>query len=153
MLKSLFLIILLVPICLSGWAMAEEQTQPLDVSSLDLVKNLSSKLAIKPEQAAGAAGAIFGLAKTKLSPEDFGKVSASVPGMDMLLKAAPVLDSGAGALAQLTSGTSGLASLAGSFQKLGLSPDMIAKCVPEILSFVNTKGGSAVSGLLGNVLK
>src|SRR5690349_22928188 len=46
-----------------------------------LVSELSKELASTPEQAAGAAGALFGLAKTRLKPEEFSQVSKAVPGM------------------------------------------------------------------------
>ena len=57
--------------------------------SPELVGNLTKKPSITPEQAPGGSGAIFGLAKTKLKPEDFAKVAGAVPGMDGLLGAAP----------------------------------------------------------------
>ena len=152
MLKFLLIITILLPICISGWVQAEDQ--PQNVNDLELVKNLSGKLAIKPEQAAGAAGSIFGFAKTKLSAEDFGKVSNSVPGMDQLLKAAPVMNSPATSmLSQVAPSAVGISSLAGSFEKLGLKPDMIGKFTPEILSFVQTKGGDSTKNILSNVLK
>jgi hypothetical protein len=47
----------------------------------------------------------------------------------------------------------GLASLAGPFSQLGMSPDMIGKIVPSILGFVGGKGGSGVQSLLAGVLK
>ena len=151
--KTIVLFVAAVFCFVLPFAAAQDQTQAQSVNDLDLVKSLTGKLGVKPEQAAGAAGAIFGLAKSKLSPEDFGKVSGSVPGMDLLLKAAPVLDSNAGGLAGLAGGAAGSASLAGSFQKLGLSPDMVTKFVPEVLTFVEGKGGAETKELLGNVLK
>ncbi len=157
MLKFLLVITIVLSICISGWVLAQNQSQSQpqspSVNDLELVKNLTGKLDIKPEQAAGAAGSIFGFAKTKLSAEDFGKVSNSVPGMDQLLKAAPVMDSKTSGLSQLAGNSSGLASLTGSFQKLGLSPDMVGKAVPEVLSFVQAKGGDSTKNILSSVLK
>src|SRR4051794_23957152 len=75
-------------------------------SSPELVGALSKELSATPEQAAGAAGALFGVAKSRLKPEEFSQVSKSVPGMSSLLKAAPAM----GAV-----GTSGMLSqMAGS---------------------------------------
>ncbi len=122
-------------------------------ANAELVGQLTDQLKISPQQAEGAAGALFGLAKTKLSPADFGKVSASVPGMDGLLKAAPALDAKAGALAALGGQAGGLASLAGSFSKLGLKPEMALKTAPILTDFVGQKGGAEVAGLLAGVLK
>jgi hypothetical protein len=98
------------------------------------------------QQAEGAAGAIFGLAKSRLSPADFGKVSSAVPGMDGLLKAAPAMGALGGAMG-------GVSSLAGSFSKLGLKPEMVAKAIPAVTSYVTKSGGAEVGNLLANALK
>src|SRR5438046_13863 len=50
-------------------------------ASPELVGQLSKEMAATPEQAAGAAGALFGVAKSRLKPEEFSQVSAAVPGM------------------------------------------------------------------------
>ena len=150
MLKKIGLFIVIV-LCTLSFGAAQAQTP--SVTDLDMVKSLATKLAVKPEQAAGAAGAIFGFAKTKLSADNFTKLSGSVPGMDQLLNAAPPMGAAGSALAQLAPNASGIASLAGSFQKLGMSPDMIGKFVPEILTAVEGKGGAEAKSLLSGVLK
>ena len=126
-------------------------------ASPELVGALSKELSATPEQAAGAAGALFGLAKTRLKPEEFSQVSKAVPGMGSLLKAAPALavgTSGAGsALSKMAGSASGLASAAQAFSKLGLSPDMVAKAVPVLTQFVSKSGGANVGKLLAGVLK
>ena len=72
-------------------------------ASPELVSQLTKGLSISPAQATGGAGALFGLAKSRLSAADFSKVAAAVPGMNNFLKAAPSTDN-----------TSGLSSLAGA---------------------------------------
>jgi hypothetical protein len=54
-----------------------------------------------------------------------------------------------------TAGTSasGLAAVAGSFSKLGLSPDMAAKVVPVLTNYVSKSGGADVAKLLSGALK
>jgi hypothetical protein len=128
--------------------------------SPELVGNLTKELSITPEQAIGGSGALFGLAKTRLKPEDFTKVAGAVPGMDGLLKAAPKPKSkkgvaGAlGAMGDVLPGQAGgLASAAGAFQSLGLSPAQMIKFVPIMTQFVNLKGGAGVGNLLSGVLK
>lgn len=61
-------------------------------ASPELVGQLTKELSITPAQAKGGAGALFGLAKDRLSPADFSKVAAAVPGMKSFLKAAPATD-------------------------------------------------------------
>ena len=112
----------------------------------DFMSSLGKALGgANPTQTAGAAGAIFGLAKSRLSPGDFDKVSKAVPGMDGLLKAAPPVT---GSVAP-----TGLDSLTSSFTKLGLKPDMIAQAIPIVTQFVSKSGGADLGKLLAGVLK
>src|SRR6187431_945117 len=95
-------------------------------ASPELVGALSKEIGATPEQAAGAAGALFGVAKSRLNPADFSQVATAVPGMDSLLKAAPI----GGTLSPLGGEANGLVTAASAFSKLGLSPDMVSKAVP-----------------------
>jgi hypothetical protein len=125
-------------------------------ASPELVGALSKELGATPEQAAGAAGSLFGIAKSRLKPEEFSQVAAAVPGMDSLLKAAPKSSETAGtsgALSQLGGSASGLAAATSAFTKLGLSPEMVGKAVPVLTSFVTKSGGAQVGNLLAGALK
>src|SRR5688572_136931 len=66
-------------------------------ASPDLVGALSKEIGGTPEQSAGAAGALFNVARSRLKPEEFSQVAAAVPGMDSLLSAAAVGGAGGGA--------------------------------------------------------
>ena len=134
------------------------QTLPSTATSAspELIGQLTKELSITPAQATGGAGTLFSLAKSRLSPADFSKVAAAVPGMNNFLKAAPSSDqqSGLSSLAgSLPGGMGDLASTAGSFQKLGLSPEMVGKFVPILTNFVQSKGGANVASLLSGALK
>jgi Protein of unknown function VcgC/VcgE (DUF2780) len=120
-------------------------------ASPDLVQALSKEIGATPEQAAGAAGSLFSVAKSRLSPADFSQVANAVPGMDSLLGAAPA--GGQSALSQVAGTAGGLATAASSFTKLGLKPEMVAKAVPVLTSFVTKSGGANVGSLLAGVLK
>jgi len=136
---------------------------PIDTStaaaqaSPELVKALSSEIGGTPEQAAGAAGAMFGLAKSKLSADDFSKIAKAVPGMDLLLKAAPSSAAASGgptdALSQLAGTVGGIPAVASQFSKLGLKPEMVPKAVSALTSFVTKSGGANLGSLLAGVLK
>lgn len=130
---------------------AQELTAETSASP-ELVGQLSKELAITPSQAQGGAGALLGLAKTKLKPEDFSQVSSAIPNTDGLLKAAPVAKGGLGSMLG-SSGVGGLASLAGSFKQLGLSPEMAMKMAPVLGKFVESKGSAAAAQLLMGALK
>jgi hypothetical protein len=122
-----------------------------------LVGALAKELGSTPQQAEGAAGALFGLAKSKLSPADWSKVAGAVPGMDGLLKAAPAAAPAAGGCGVASipgmAGLGGLSSIAPAFSKLGLKPEMAAKAVPVLTSFVSKSGGPDVGKLLAGALK
>ena len=155
-LKTKLMVLLACVIACSTAAMA--QPAALKNPSPELIGQLTKGLSITPEQAIGGSGALFGLAKTKLNADQFTKVAKVVPGMDGLLGAAPKPTSGgAGALssmgAMLPGKAGGIASLAGSFKSLGLSPSMAAKFVPIMTKFVNVKGGTEVADLVSGVWK
>lgn len=125
---------------------------------MELTDLLIKNLGINETQAQGGAGLLFKQAKEKLSGDDFSKVSAAVPGVDSLISAAPESGGGVmGGLGKLMSGLGGgkggIAGLAGGFSKLGLDAGMIGKFLPVILSFVQSKGGDGVKGILEKVLK
>lgn len=125
----------------------------MKIPSPDLIGVLTKQLSITPEQAVGGAGALFNLAKGKLTPDDFSKVAAAVPGMDGLLKAAPK-PKGLSGLDSMLPGSAGeLSGLLDSFKSLGLSPDMVGKFTPVITQYVETKAGPTVAQLLATALK
>jgi hypothetical protein len=134
-------------------AAAQSRAAAAAHASPDLTAELAKEMSATPEQAAGAAGAIFGVAKSRLKPADFSKVSAAVPGMAALLGAAPPPAGRGNALDQLAGSAGGLASAASAFSKLGLSPEMASKAVPVIVGFVTKSGGASVGNLLAGVLK
>ena len=156
--------IALVVLCAAHVVVAEPaapQAAAAAQASPALIGALSKEIGATPEQAAGAAGALFGVARSRLKPEEFSQIASAVPGMDALLKAAPA----AGAASKSTSpiGTSGLSSLAGAagglagvataFSQLGLKPELVAKAIPVLTSFVSKSGGAGVGSLLAGVLK
>jgi hypothetical protein len=74
--------------------------------------------------------------------------------MTSLLKAAPAAGGNkADPLSQLAGSAGGLASAAAAFSKLGLSPDLVAKAIPVLTSFVSKSGGANVGNLLAAALK
>ncbi len=123
----------------------------------DLAGTLVKQLGVTEKQATGGAGALFNMAKNSLTKEDFSKVAEVVPSMDALLNAAPSLAKipGADKLASVLEGGAskavGLASLADQFSKLKMDKKMIGKFVPAVLSYVESKGGESIAGLLKGV--
>jgi len=147
----------------AGVAGAVADTAPVAGKTSSLVDALVRQLGITPEQASGGAGSIFSMAKQEMNSADFAKVSTAVPGMNELLAAAPsqaapssnmtgLMGMAASALGGSGSSVGRLASLAGSFQSLGLNSDMVSRFIPVILQSVQSQGGSATMGLLQSAL-
>jgi hypothetical protein len=55
--------------------------------------------------------------------------------------------------ATLPGNAGGLASLAGPFKSLGMSPDMATKMIPILTKFVGNHGGADAGSLLAGALK
>jgi hypothetical protein len=139
---------------------------------MELIQQLVSNLGVNEGQAKGGAGLLFNLAKEKLSSGEFQQLADHIPGVKELIGAAPTASTaassgggmmgalggiassfGAGGLGDKIGGLGNLAKLASGFSQLGLSPDMIGKFAPIILSFVQNQGGDSMKGLLEKVLK
>ena len=150
--------ILIVP------ALAMAQRPATTAPSPELIGQLSRQLGATNQQAMGAAGALFSLAKTRLKPAEFSKVSAAVPGMDKMLAAAPAkppasaVPTGTSGLAQMGAAAlggkaGGMASFASAFSTLGLKPEQVAIAASVLTSYVSKSGGSGLGSLLAGVLK
>lgn len=153
---GLLMVLWMAIIAMPFAAMAEDAATP--AKSSGIVDDLTSKLSLKPEQALGAAGAVFALAKTKMTADDFTKLAGGFPEMESLLKAAPAAASSGStsalsAAAAMAGSKSGAAGLLSQFNALGISAESAAKIVPEILSFVKGKQGNEVMGLLSKAIQ
>jgi len=156
-------VITIVAIIVGGAERTYTQAPEADFSKTanpELVGALAKELQATPQQAEGAAGALLGTARQKLQPSDWSKVSSAVPGIDGLLKAAPMMDAtgtsggAAGAAAAAVGGSAGsLGGAAAAFSKLGLKPDMVAKAIPILTQYVSKTGGAGVGSLLAGALK
>jgi hypothetical protein len=130
---------------------------PIYAGDMGLVDLLSSKLGVTKDQAQGGAGSIFQLAKQNLSVKDFSSIAKGVPGIDQMIGAAPKVEGSSSSLGKISSmmGSNklgGMAGLTSSFEKLGLSGDMVGKFTPIILDYVKNKGGEHAMNLLKGAL-
>ncbi len=146
-------------ICLCGIIAFAGSNCQAQTSTTGLVSQLSKGLAITPTQARGGAGSLFAMAKTRLSADEFSKVSSAVPGMNRLLGAAPAVEKPS-ELSSLESSMGGgmgnvgrTIEVAEAFHKLGLPPEMIVKFVPVMTKYVESRGGSDTAALLEKALK
>jgi hypothetical protein len=136
--------------------MTQAQSTVATSSSSTLVGQLTKSLSVTPTQARGGAGSLFALAKSRLSADEFSKVSSAVPGMSGLLKAAPAVTGNSefsGLESSLPGNMGRTVEVAEAFHKLGLSPEMAGKFVPVMTKYVESRGGSSTASLLEKALK
>jgi hypothetical protein len=133
--------------------------------AMDLVDTLSSQLGITKDQAAGGAGALFNMAKDKLSGDDYAQLANAIPGIGELIEAAPAVSTataettdkvtgvtqGLGSLTKTIEGAKKYADVYDQFKQLGLDTDMVSQFVPKILSFSESAGGETVMNILKSV--
>lgn len=138
-------------------------------ASPELVNGLAKELGATPEQAAGAAGVLFSLAKSLLPPADFAAMSKGVPGIDAVLAATPAGMPGAPGSAptrsMLTPGiasssspsgsmaSDGITSAAAGISNLGIKPEMIMKALPFLSGYLKKYGGAALGSLFERLFK
>jgi hypothetical protein len=124
-----------------------------------LVGMLASRLGVSQDQAEGGAGSIFKLAKQNLSDQDYSNLTSKIPGIDKMIGASPEPEEKSDLFGSISSmfGSSSskldnMADLKSSFQKLGLSGDMVGKFMPIIYNYVKEKGGEKLMGSLKEAL-
>jgi len=134
---------------IAGWqdAIKSQATQAAVQANPDLVNGLAKEIGATPGQAAIGAGALFGLAKSRLKADEFSQIASAVPGMDALLKAVPSGGTG-GDASQIV----GLGPATAAFTKLGLKPDVVAKAIPFLTKYVS-KSNAGLGNILAGVLK
>ncbi|WP_036244229.1 DUF2780 domain-containing protein [Methylobacter tundripaludum] len=134
---------------------AAQSVQPGSLAEL-----LMQRTGVTGAQAQGGAGALFQIAKTKMSTDSFTQLEQSVPGMQgMLGAAAPALSQQGGLAGQLSSiagasgGTAGnLISVVSAFQQQGMSPAMVQQFIPVVIDYVKARGNDALVNTLSTAL-
>lgn len=109
-------------------------------SAAGLTSSLGS-LGLSGDQSAGAVGSVLSMAQGKLSPTDYGKVAAAVPGASTYVEKAEAVNGGP------------VTSLDAAYSKLGISPEIGAQVTPLVVSGISKLTGPTVGGLLSSVVK
>lgn len=120
----------------------------------ELTDLLVSRLGITPLQAAGGAGALLQVAKTRMNPDTFAKLSQQIPDVQQLISAVPALKQQSGALglagklASLSgdSSISNLVTAVSIFKQLGMKPEVIQKFTPVVVDYVRGNTDEAIAG-------
>ena len=118
-----------------------------------LASQIMQSTGVDQTQALGGAGALFGMAKEGMSADDFSKVTNAVPEMDKMMDAVPGLGGGTSTLSSAATVLVGMPKVTAAFEKLGISKDKIALFTPIIISYIEKKAGSLLSGKVAKSLK
>lgn len=113
---------------------------PAETSATGLTKQLMQQLGVNQRQAEAGAGALFQLAKPRMSEEDFSALTNAVPEMPNLLAVAP------------PPSPLGGGGMAATFLEIGLKPEMVQKFIPAMVQYVEGSGGSTVATALESAL-
>ncbi len=121
----------------------------------ELVQQLMNALGIDQGQAEGGLGLIFNLLRDKLGG-DFSQLTSAVPEAAQLADQAPAGGGGgllglAGSL--LGGGAGDLAKLADGFSGLGMDASLIGRFVPLLTGFLEQRGGGDLAGRIGDILE
>jgi hypothetical protein len=111
------------------------------------VPGIDSMMSAAPTAAAEstAGGATGGVADLSKMATGSGESGAMTGMASKGMAGGPNMTGASGAISKL-------GSLAGSFEQLGMSPDMVDQFVPVILDYVNSQGGSTAMQLLQGAL-
>lgn len=120
----------------------------------ELTNLLVQRLGVTPQQAMGGAGALLQVAKTRMNPEAFAKLSTQVPDVQQLMAAVPALkqQSGLGGLAGKLASLSGdnsissLITAVSIFKQLGMKPETVQKFAPVVVDYVRGNTNDAIAG-------
>ena len=120
----------------------------------ELTNLLVQRLGVTRQQAMGGAGALLQVAKTRMNPEAFAKLSTQVPDVQQLMAAVPALkqQSGLGGLAGKLASLSGdnsissLITAVSIFKQLGMKPETIQKFAPVVVDYVRGNTNEAIAG-------
>lgn len=133
----------------SGVAPAETAT---------LLNELGGQLQVTPAQALGGAGALFGLARNRLSGAEYAQLSQAVPGLELLAnpQAMGLLGGLGGLLGPNVGGALGspqpgvpagqlnsMADVDRAFATLGMDGGLISRFAPLILQYLGQQGIAA----------
>lgn len=134
----------------------EQAADAKSPSETELVNLLVERLGVDSRQAMGGMGAIFALARQRMTPEDFMQLSNSVPNMEQYLAVVPPSTTsfqlGIEANAVDVNEVAGAEALNEAFQSLGMNPEMIPRFVTVVLQYLQQRSELAAMSLLQSAM-
>ena len=142
-----FLSALLVTVALSSLIGCSSTGGKDAISSLSTspaVSSLVQATGVTADQAIGGLGSILSLAKAKVTPEDFSKLTAGIPSADKYMNALGDMGIKSGDIKTPL-------DLQAAYKKLGMSDDIQQKFTPAAVNYVRSAGGEAAASVLSGL--
>ncbi|MFT7201136.1 MAG: hypothetical protein ACI9UD_002802 [Glaciecola sp.] len=124
-----------------------------------MITALTENLNVSSEQAEGGLGSLMNYVKNNVSSEKFSVLSSSLPGLDRVLSAVPIITADEGGMsgllskaAQYSDKLKGVNELKQQFEALGLSPEMITGFGEQAKAYLDTPQGQDAKKLLTDSL-
>jgi len=139
--------LLLVTVVLSSLIGCSSTGGKEEVSSLSsdpAVTSLMQTAGVTANQAIGGLGSILSLAKSKVTPEDFSKLTAGIPSADKYMSALGDLGINGGDIKTAL-------DLQAAYKKLGMSDDLQQKFTPAAVNYVRSAGGEDAANVLSGM--
>ena len=142
-----YLSALLVVVVLSSLVACSTTGGKNAISSLSAepaVSALVQATGVTANQAIGGLGSILSLAKSKVSAEDFSKLTAGIPSADKYMGALGGLGVNGGDIKTAL-------DLQGAYKKLGMNEDQALKFSSSAANYVRSSGGEAAASVLSGL--
>lgn len=137
----------------------EAESEAPDITGM--LSALTDNLNVSQEQATGGLGALMGYLQQNISEEQFGQLSAGLPGLNDIIQSAPDIaelgtSEGLSGLldkaAEYNASLKAVNDLKKQFEALGLTPDMIASYAQQIRQYLDTEQGQQLKDLVAQGL-
>lgn len=133
--KIFFTIILLFTVILTGCMGGKGTTGTGKTNSAGLIGSISGQLGITEDQAMLGTTAVLILARTKMTPEEFNKVTSTMVGVNTLL-------TNTNNLSKLPTSIASMTELYATFNSLGLKSGLVDSIIPIVLTYAQISGGN-----------
>ena len=142
-----FLSVLLVTVVMSsliGCSSTGGNNATSSLSSEPAVTTLMQAAGVTGNQAIGGLGSLLSLAKSKVTPADFSKLTAGFPTAEKYMNALGGLGINSGDIKTPL-------DLQAAYKKLGMNDDVQQKFTPAAINYVRNAGGDAAASVLSGL--
>ena len=133
--KYFFISLIVLSTIFSGCSAFKGSSAKTNTNSAGLIGTVSSQLGVTEEQAMLGTAAVLILARTKMTPEEFQKVTSTMSGVNSILQ-------NTNNMSKLPSTIGSMAELYTAVSNLGIRSSLIDSIVPLVLTYAQVTGGN-----------